>query len=153
MAKDNELKRTKISRGPTNPNRPGGIKLGSSRINPNSPGGVLRMPPSRGPRRKARTGPLTPAEKQELLRPTKPMLRPKRNITQSKSPMLTLPKPPRRIPKLPELMPERQKKVPNKKYGPKPTSPSPSMRHILSPEEIRMLNFYRKKNKKKNKKL
>jgi hypothetical protein len=42
MAKDNELKRTRISRGPTNPNRPGGIKLGSSRINPNSPGGVLK---------------------------------------------------------------------------------------------------------------
>ena len=31
-------------RGPTNPNRPGGIKLGSSRINPNSPGGVLKSP-------------------------------------------------------------------------------------------------------------
>ena len=92
---------------------------------------------------------LLPKEKFKL----SPNAKPKRTITQSKSPILTLPKPPRRIPKLPELMPERQKKVPNKKYGPKPTSPSPSMRHILSPEEIRMLNSYRKKNKKKNKKL
>ena len=52
MATD-EMKKTKISIGPTNPNRPVGIKLGSSRINPNSPGGVLKTPP----RRKATPGP------------------------------------------------------------------------------------------------
>ena len=41
MAKDNELKRTRISRGPTNANDPGGIKLKGGRFSVNSPGGLV----------------------------------------------------------------------------------------------------------------
>ena len=91
MAKDNELKRTRISRGPTNENDPGGIKLKGGGFSVNSPGGLvntqrvikrpgkanspggklnispgLRKPPKKSKPR----NPLSPAQKMKPMKPT-----------------------------------------------------------------------------------